>query len=367
MEVRAAVARGPGLPLSVETLQLEDPRDDEVIVRVVAAGVCHTDLVARDQWVPVPTPVVLGHEGSGVVERVGRSVAKVAPGDHVVMSYDWCGACPSCLAGEATYCHELGALNFAAQRPDGTSALSKDGELIHAHFFGQSSFATHALCRERSVVKVPADAPLELIGPLGCGVQTGAGAVINALKVGTGHSLAVFGTGSVGLSAVMAARVVGATTIIGVDLRDQRLELARTLGATHTINPGSQDVGEAIQGITGAGVDFSFETTGVPAVIRQAVESLAPRGTCGIVGASEPGAEITLDATFMMSQGRMLRGIVEGDSKPGLFIPALIELHRQGRFPLDKLVTFYSLDRINEAFDDSDKGVALKPIIRMDY
>jgi aryl-alcohol dehydrogenase len=365
VEITAAVARGPGVPLSIETLELEDPRDDEVIVRVVATGVCHTDLVARDQWVPVPAPVVLGHEGAGIVERVGRSVTKVAPGDHVVMSFDSCGTCPSCLAGEASYCHGLGALNFAAQRPDGTSALSRDGELIHAHFFGQSSFATHALCRERSVVEVPADAPLEMIGPLGCGVQTGAGAVINALKVGTGQSLAVFGTGSVGLSAVMAARVVGATTIIGFDLRDQRLELALELGATHTVNPGAQDVGEAIREITGAGVDFSFETTGVPAVIRQAVESLAPRGMCGIVGASEPGAEITLDATFMMSQGRKLRGIVEGDSKPGLFIPALIDLYRQGRFPLDELVSFYPLERINDAFDDSDSGAAVKPILRM--
>ncbi len=365
MEITAAVARGPGVPLSIETLELADPRDDEIIVRVVATGVCHTDLVARDQWVPVPVPVVLGHEGAGVVERVGRSVTKVARDDHVVMSYDSCGACPSCLAGEASYCHELGGLNFAAQRPDGTSALSHGSELIHAHFFGQSSFATHALCRERSVVKVPSDAPLELIGPLGCGVQTGAGAVINALRVGTGQSLAVFGTGSVGLSAVMAAKVVGATTIIGIDLRDQRLELARKLGATHTVNPGSQDVGEAIRDITGVGVDFSFETTGLPAVIRQAVESLAPRGTCGIVGASEPGAEITLDATFMMSQGRKLRGIVEGDSKPGLFIPALIDLYRQGRFPFDELVSYYPLDRINDAFADSDSGTAVKPVIRM--
>ena len=223
MEITAAVARGPGAPLSIETLELEDPRDDELIVRVVAAGVCHTDLVVRDQWIPVPLPVVLGHEGAGIVERVGRSVTKVAPGDPVVMSFDSCGECPSCLAGEASYCHDLGGRNFAAQRPDGTSALSCNGELIHAHFFGQSSFATHALCRERNVVKVASDAPLELLGPLACGVQTGAGAVINALKLGAGQSLAVFGTGSVGLSAVMAAKVVGATTIIGVDLRDQRL------------------------------------------------------------------------------------------------------------------------------------------------
>jgi aryl-alcohol dehydrogenase len=328
--------------------------------------VCHTDVVCRDQWIPVPVPVVLGHEGAGIVEKVGRSVTRVAPGDHVVMSFDSCGACPSCLAGEASYCHELGARNFGAARPDGTSALSRDGELIHAHFFGQSSFATHALCRERNVVPVSSDVPLELIGPLGCGVQTGAGAVINALRVGTGQSLAVFGTGSVGLSAVMAAKVVGATTIIGVDPLEARLELARKLGATHTINAAADDAVGAIRELSGSGVDFSFETTGKPAVIRQAVECLAPRGTCGMVGASEPGAEITLDATFMMSQGRKLRGIVEGDSKPGLFIPAMIDLYRQGRFPFDELVSFYTLDRINDAFHDSETGAAVKPVIRIE-
>ena len=223
MKVKAAVARAKSAPLTIETLDLEEPRAGEILVRLIAAGICHTDLAMRDQVFPVPQPIVLGHEGAGIVERVGSDVTKVVAGDHVVMTYNSCGRCPSCLEHEPTYCHDFFSYNFAAQRPDGSTALSQDGQPIHSHFFGQSSFATYALCLERNVVKVPHDAPLELLGPLACGVQTGAGAVINALRVGAGRSIAVFGTGSVGLSAIIAARLVGAAVIIGVDLNDRIL------------------------------------------------------------------------------------------------------------------------------------------------
>ena len=244
-------------------------------------------------------------------------------------------------------------------------SISRGAEVIHGNFFGQSSFASYALCHPRNVVKVRKDAPLHLLGPLACGVQTGAGAVINALKVGVGDSLAVFGAGSVGLSAVMAAKVVGATTIIAVDLNPGRLALARELGATHTIDGADPELVARIVELTSGGAMFSFDTTGLPAVVRKAVDSLALRGECGVVGAAPLGTEVTLDLMGLMTAGRRLRGIVEGDATPQVFIPVLIELFMQGRFPFDKLVTFYPFDKINDAVRDFETGKVVKPILRM--
>jgi aryl-alcohol dehydrogenase len=365
MEIRAAVARASHAPLSLETLELDDPRAGEILVRVVATGVCHTDLVVRDGMLPTPQPVVLGHEGAGVVETVGEGITKVVPGDHVVMTFNSCGACPSCDNGHETYCYDFFAHNFLAERPDGSTALRNGADSIHSNFFGQSSFATHALCHERNVVKVPTDVPLELLGPLACGVQTGAGAVMNALEVASGTSFAVFGTGSVGLSAIMAAGVVDAAPIIAVDIDTGRLAFAETVGATHTIDSTSLDATAEIMRITGGGLNFALDTTGLAPVIRNAVESLAPRGTCGILGASAMGTEITLDEVHFMSGGRRLMGIVEGESQPDTFIPKLIDLYRSGRFPFDRLVTFYDLDQIDDAFHDCEAGTTIKPIVRM--
>ncbi|MEJ2593323.1 MAG: NAD(P)-dependent alcohol dehydrogenase [Candidatus Thiodiazotropha sp.] len=365
MEVKAAVAREQGGQLSIESINLESPRSHEILVRVVATGVCHTDLVVLAGHLPTPFPVVLGHEGAGVVEQVGSAITKVKPGDHVVMTYNSCGVCPSCSDHTTSYCHEFFPRNFFAVRADGSSALSRDGATIHGNFFGQSSFSTHALCHEANVVKVSDALPLELLGPLACGIQTGAGAVMNALKVSAGRSFAVFGTGSVGLSAVMAAKVVGASTIIAVDMNDERLAMAKELGATHVINPAQLKSPEQIMEISGFGVDFALDTTGLPTVIRDAVESLAPRGSCGILGAPAPETQIVLDETHFMSGGRRLIGIVEGDANPDTFIPMLAELHAKGLFPFDRLVKFYNLEQINEAIHDSESGKTIKPIIRM--
>lgn len=365
MDIRAAVARGPRAPLTFETLRLEDPRDGEILVRVVATGICNTDIGMRDQHLPTPLPVVLGHEGSGVVERVGGGVTKVKPGDHVVMTYNSCGHCASCFDGQPTYCHEFFPRNFFGTRPDGSTALSKDGERVHANIFGQSSFASYALCHERNIVKVPDDAPLELLGPLACGVQTGAGAVLNSLKVLPGKSLAVFGAGAVGLSAVMAARVAGATTIVAVDINDDRLRLAQELGATHVFNSKVNGLGERIMEITARiGVDYSIDATGIPSVVEEAVRVLAPRGCCAVVGAPAAGSIVQLDLTHIMTAGRQLRGVIEGDSNPDAFIPTLIRLYQKGLFPFDKLVKFYSFEQINEALDDAQHGRVLKPIVR---
>ena len=364
-EIRAAVVRKKGGPFQVETLTLDEPRPDEVLIRIVATGMCHTDMVARDQLYTVPLPVVLGHEGAGVVERVGSHVKKIAVGDHVVLTYMWCGHCTACLRGDLTYCANFYPLNFGGAREDGSTATHDKQGAVHDHFFGQSSFGTFALAHERNVIKVPTTAPLELLGPLGCGIQTGAGAVMNALKVRPGSSFAAFGGGAVGLSAVMAARVAGATTIIAADVVPSRLALAKELGATHTVNSRETNPIEAVRKITGGGADFTLESSGRPAVLRQAIDALGIRGTCGIVGAPALGSEASFDVNGVMTTGKRIIGIVEGDSVPDLFIPSLVELYQQGRFPFDKLVKFYNLDQINQAAEDSEKGITIKPIVRL--
>ncbi len=363
---KAAVVRRKGGPFQIETLTVGEPRADEVLVRITATGMCHTDIVIRDQVYPVPLPIVLGHEGAGVVERVGSAVRKVVPGDHVVLSFMSCGHCARCAMGQPAYCDKGHPLCFGGAREDGSTAL-RDGrsEPVHDHFFGQSSFGSTALANERTVVKVPKDLPLERLGPLGCGVQTGAGAVMNALKIGAGASFAVFGSGSVGLSAVMAAKIVGATTIVAVDVIASRLAMAKELGATHTVNATDTDPVAAIRGIAKSGVDFTLETTGRPDVVRQAIDALGTRGACGVVGAAPIGTTASFDMGGLMSPGKSVRGIIQGDSVPEIFIPQLIELHRQGRFPFDRLIKFYDFADINQAAADSETGVTIKPVLRM--
>jgi aryl-alcohol dehydrogenase len=366
MRVTAAVVREAGGPFLVEELELDEPRPDEVVVKVAAAGICHTDLVVRDQWFPGPLPVVLGHEGAGVVERVGSGVTKVRPGDHVVMSMLSCRACSYCRTAPPGYCVSHYDLNFGGSRADGSYTLHAPGDAagVHGHFFSQSSFATHALASEHNVVKVRDDLPLEVLGPLGCGIQTGAGSVINSLQARPGTSIAVFGTGAVGLSSVMAAVVCGCTTIVAVDIVPERLALAKELGATHVIDGRDGDAVAAIHDITGTGVQYSVETTAVPAVARQAVESLALLGTCGLVGVPPTGTELTVDFHSVLF-GRFVRGIIGGDAIAQLFIPKLIDLWSQGRFPFDRLLRFYDLADVNAAAHDAESGATVKPVLRM--
>lgn len=365
MNVRAAVTESKGAPFTIREIELEQPRDDEVLVRVQAAGICHTDLIIRDQWYPVPLPAVLGHEGAGVIEAVGAAVTKVAPGDRVAMSYGSCSGCANCQAGRPWVCHDFWGRNFAATRADGTSALRRAGEVVHSHFFGQSSFATHAIATERNVTKLDPSVPLDVVAPFGCGIQTGAGAVMNALRPPAGSSIAVFGTGTVGLTAIMAARATGCTTIIGIDTRPGRLEVARDLGATAVIDAGDADVLQAIRDVTAAvGVDFSLETTGSPHVLSQAVYATGPGGTCGLIGAPPFGAEVSLDVNQMLALGRTLKGIVEGESVPDVFLPRLIALWQQGRFPVERIITYYDFDEIDRAAHDAEDGVVIKPVLR---
>lgn len=364
MKIKAAVVREKAQPFTIEELELDNPQPDEVLVRIVATGLCHTDLIVRDQYYPVALPAVLGHEGAGIVEQVGDRITKVKPGDRVVLSYLSCGHCVNCQKGDLSYCHQLYRCNFSGTRSDGSTTLHKNEEVIYGNFFTQSSFATYALAQERNVVKVREDVPLEILGPLGCGIQTGAGAVLNSLDAKVGSSIAIFGTGSVGLSAIMAAVVAGCSTIIAVDINSERLKLSKELGATHTINASQTNPVEAIQEITGHGVDYSLENTALPQVFRQAVDSLTMGGVCGLIGAPPLGTEVTFDMNNILF-GRTIRGILEGDSIPDIFIPQLIDLYLQGRFPFDRLITFYNLEQINQAAEDSEQGRVIKPVLRM--
>jgi aryl-alcohol dehydrogenase len=365
-QIKAAVVREKGGPFSIETLSLEGPRRDEVLVKVVATGMCHTDMVARDKVYPVPHPIVLGHEGAGIVESVGADVFKVAPGDSVVLTFPSCGRCKPCRLGRIAHCEKTFPLSFGGARLDGSTAtVDGQGEKVHDHFFAQSSFATYALATERNVVKVSSDVPLERLGPLGCGIQTGAGAVMNALNVRPGTSFASFSVGAVGCSAIMAARAVGATTIVAIDIVPSRLEVAKELGATHVIDSKQTNPVEAIRDITDGGVDYSLEASGNPRALHQAIEALGSLGTCGIVGAAPMGTEVSFDVNNLMIHGKRIRGILEGEGVPDIFIPQLIELNAQGRFPFEKLTKFYSLDQINQAAKDSENGSTIKPIIRL--
>jgi len=362
MKIEAVVARETG-KTHIETLFLDEPRENELLVRVVATGICHTDISAIHQILPARLPMVPGHEGAGIVEAVGSAVTHVVPGDHVVMTYDYCGECRACNDHDHTYCHHAVERCFLGDRPDGSSTLNDGANSVHGSFFGQSSLATYALCYDRNVVKVRKDAPLQLLGPLACGIQTGAGAAFNALGVTHKTDFAVFGTGAVGLSAIMAARIAGAPRIIAVDVSDERLQLARDFGATDTFNAHSGDAVEFIRSITDGGVLRALDTSGVPRVMQQALASTAPRGACGWLAGVDPNLEVPVNPTFLLA-GRRLQGIIEGESHDAeAFIGKLIDLYMDGVFPFDRMCKFYTFDEYEQAIADAEAGVTIKPII----
>ncbi|WP_433920158.1 NAD(P)-dependent alcohol dehydrogenase [Streptomyces canus] len=361
---RAAVVESGGAPFTLSDVELDEPGPHEALVRMVATGLCHTDLGVASGGLPFPLPGVLGHEGAGVVEAVGPAVTGVAPGDHVVLSFTSCGDCRNCDGGHPAYCAGWLPLNLlGGRRADGTSTISRDGEPLGGHFFGQSSFAERALVDERSLVKVDRDVPLESIAPLGCGVQTGVGAVWNVLKPVTGSTIVVLGAGAVGLSAVMAAALSPATTIVAVDRFGERLTLARELGATHTVNAAEEDLGEALAALTGGqGADGIVETTGNVSVLRQGVDALGARGTVVVVGAPPFGTEVSLDVNGLLG-GKRVVGLTLGDAETQSFIPALVRLVKEGRLPLHRLISTYPFADIDQAVRDMRAGKAIKPVL----
>jgi aryl-alcohol dehydrogenase len=362
----AALLREVGAPLQLEEVQVSPPAEGEILVRIRGVGICHTDISSAHGMIPIPLPAVLGHEGSGVVEAVGPGVDTLAVGDHVALSFDHCGECPQCSGGHPAYCELFAPLNYFGTRMDGSVTMHQGDEDVHGNWFGQSSFATHAIASVHNAVKVPDDLPIEILGPLGCGLQTGAGSVINVLGAKAGEGIAVFGLGAVGLGALMAAKALGCDPIIAVDLNPSRLELATELGATDTINPTeTDDLLWRVQEIAAPGVHYSFDAVGAGSVIRQAIESLRSPGHCVTVGFNGLENEITIDQGHLLL-GRRLSGVVEGDADPQKFIPELIALYRDGKFPFDRFVKTYPLSEINEAMKASESGEVIKPVVVFD-
>lgn len=365
MKISAAVVREPGEAFSIETLELRAPREDEVLIRVAAVGLCHTDIAMMSGRL-IGLPAVLGHEGAGVVERIGSRVTKVKPGDRVGITFLSCGTCARCDQGEPAYCHMTMPLNFGGRRLDGTTAITSADEPISSHFFGQSSFASHCLAFERNIVPLAPDVPFAVAAPFGCGVQTGAGSILRSLDCRPGSSLLVLGGGAVGLSAVMAAKLRGCGQIIVLEPHEARRTLALELGATHVLDPAqTPDLAAAVRGFAANGVDYAFDTTGIPPLLNAAVDCLAPRGVFGIVGIAPPGTPVPGVLARLVSTGLTIRGILEGDSDPDSFIPELIEHYRAGHFPVDRLVTTYPFAEINRAVADQHSGKCVKVVLTM--
>ena len=367
MKITAAVVAERSALFVLESLDLAPPQPDEVLVQIVAAGMCQTDLHARDGYFAnLPYPAVFGHEGAGVVAETGAAVTDLAPGDPVVLSFPWCGACEPCRHDRPAYCSEARALKSGGRRADGSTPLSRDGAPVYSCFFQQSSFATYAVAPAKDAVKIRRDAPIELLGPLGCGLQTGAGAVLNVMQPQAGQSFAVYGVGGVGLAGLMAAKIAGCGPIVAVDIHPRRLALARELGATHVLENGGSlaDTLGAVRRITGGGAHFALETSAVPAVFRVAVDGLRALGTCVLVGSARPGTEASFEMPVLQG-GRTVRGVIQGDSRPRDFIPRLVDLFMDGRFPLDRLVTRYPFADINRAAADATSGAAIKPVLTL--
>jgi aryl-alcohol dehydrogenase len=359
----AALLEEVGAPFALADVELSVPAENEVLVRIHGAGICHTDISAAKGLVPILLPAVLGHEGSGVVEAVGPGVESLKVGDRVALSYGHCGDCPQCNSGHASYCELFGPLNYFGTRLDGSTTMRRGDEEVHGNWFGQSSFATHAIASVHNSVKVPDDLPLELLGPLGCGFQTGAGSVLNVLACKAGEGIILFGLGAVGMGALMAAKAVGCDPIIAVDINDERLAIATELGATDTINPvRTDDLLWRVQELAAPGLHYSFDAVGTGPVIRQALESLRSPGHCVTVGFQGLEHEITIDQGHLLL-GRRLSGVIEGDADPQEFVPRLLELHREGKFPFDRLVQKFPFSQINEAFAAAESGRVIKPVL----
>lgn len=367
MQALAAVAREAHGDFTLDTIEIDGPRAGEVMVMLQSVGICHTDLAARDGVIPIPLPAVLGHEGCGIVVEVGPDVSKVKPGDRVGITFASCGECASCRDGEPSYCHNFTPLNYGGTRSDGTRPLTLGGEEVFGSFFGQSSFATHALALERNVVKVRHDVPAEVVAPLGCGIQTGAGAVLNSLNCAPGSSVLVAGAGSVGLAAVMAAVVRRCSHVVVVEPHETRRALALELGATHVIDPSVGSVAEQVRALIPDGVDNAIDTSGNVGVIEGLVPCMTNRGKIGLIGVpADPSAAVSLNIMGTLTLGLSIVGIIEGDSDPDVFVPELIELYLAGKFPVDKLVTTFPFAKINDAVDAQHRGEVVKPVLLHD-
>lgn len=359
LNARAAVSWSPGSKFAIENVVYNSPKEDELVVRIVATGICHTDIAVLNKQIPSSFPVILGHEGVGIVEWVGSHVSNVSVGDSVVLSYSFCGTCKNCSQRRFNYCYKHRNVNFIGERLNGSSSVShrERDELISSSFFGQSSFSTLSVVRENNVIPFKAKRlELPYFAPLGCGVQTGAGAVLNTLKPATSDSICVIGCGGVGLSSVIAAKLSRCSRIVSVDPNQDRIKIAHDIGAD-AVEISLDQVDEMF--------DFVIDTTGIPSILRQAFNKLNPGGTAVLLGGSKPGAKVEFDMLNILL-GRSVRGVIQGDSVSKIFLPQLIEKVDNGEFPIDRMIRFYDgLESIEEAAQDMKSGSTIKPVIRI--
>lgn len=365
MKITAAVSREKG-KISLETVELAEPKSNEVLVRMVACGICHTDIAVIEQFLPIQFPYIAGHEGVGVIERTGPGVTEFVAGDRVAMSFPSCGKCDNCKDSRPWACESNFECFFGGNYRDGAKRMKGgDGGDIGV-MFGQGSFATYVIADQSNTVKIDVDndETLSRLCSLGCGVQTGAGAVLNRMKPRPGSSIAVFGCGNVGLSGVMAAKIAGCSTIITVDIRNNR-EADILSGATHVINARSEDAAARILEITGGkGVNYALESSGVPDVVSTMLDCMARNGVCVLVSVTGPAEVPIVLERQIMNPSVTITGAVEGCSNPKVFIPELVRFYKEGRLPIDNLSRFYDFKDIEKALDDYHKGIVVKPILR---
>lgn len=362
--MKAAVLYEPNKPFKVEEVTLDEPQANEVLVKLVVTGVCHTDLHFLKGEVPQPMPIVMGHEGAGIVERIGPGVTTLKPGDHVVMMVSFsCGKCRFCAEGRPTRCVENLPIMTYATLPGGGKRLRKGDQELH-HLFGLACYAEYTVVHERSAIKVRDDAPFEVICPLGCGVSAGIGAAINSTGIRPGESIVIYGCGGVGLSAVMGAKLAGAGILIAVDILDRKLEMAKELGADHVINASQQEPVAKVMELTGGGADYALECIGNVDVMAQAFGSIQNGGKCIIVGMAPIGTALNIQS-YEFLLGKNIVGTVQGEIRAAVDIPRYVDLYMNGKLPIDKLITkSYSLDEINDAFGAFERGEVIKSVIR---
>jgi len=366
--MKAAVLYEPNKPLKIEDVEIDDPQANEILVKLETVGVCHTDFSFMKGEMPIPVPVVMGHEGCGIVEKVGANVTSVQPGDKVVTMVSFsCGVCRYCAEGRPTLCVENMNIMMMAELPFFSGKrVHKSGEYI-SQLFGLGSFAEYCIVHERAAIKVNNDAPSEVVCLLGCGVTTGIGAAINTANVRPGDSVVVYGVGGVGLSAVMGAKLAGAGNIIAVARSQNKLDMAKELGADHVINPKEvENVPEKVKELTGGmGADAAIEAAGLAPVMEQAFASIHNGGICVIAGMA-PMDQLVTFAPFEFLLGKRLVGTVQGDIIARRDVPRLVEMHMAGKLPIDKLITAtFSLDQVNEAFEALENKTGLRSVVKV--
>lgn len=360
MKVKAAVARSHGAPLSLEGLTLDEPRADEILVKLIASGVAATDLDAIAGRFAMPLPFVPGAEGAGIVERAGDAVSTIVPGDSVIVSFDFCGHCGPCVVGRSHACVDFAALNLSGRRLDGTAPFHDDGHAVNGRFFGQSSFATHLVCRAARAVKVATGAPLEVLACLGGDLLLGAGAILHGFQLRAGDSLVVTGADAIGLMATMVAKAAGAKMIIVADPDEKRRALASELGASVAVHA-VEDLADLVRSLVGDGARFALDTTGDASAQTACLASLAPGGSCALV---HPPAGTSLDFADQRAEGKILILSVDGHASPAVLIPELVALHAKGSLPLEHLVDFFAFEHVNDALDALRHGAVVKPVLR---